>query len=222
MSTLQTGSRSDRAHVTRSLLIVTAITICFQAGCNRTPETGSPTPPATASSPSTAVSSSPSPGRPTAGELRQITITSAVDRTSGIASPGVDLKLEGPFTPTTMRGELFAQGIFPVDVVMSAPGPSGPVDLAMISLPEAPFIVKVDLAGSGEDEIIVTNTSPGGAQGTRVRFSPNTFVGADGPFLRKARQRSVDDVEVTINGRELAKVKCPIDRECEIRFEFRR
>jgi hypothetical protein len=153
--------------------------------------------------------------------LRQITITSAVDRTSGIASPTVDLKLEGPFNPTTMRGELFAQGIQPVDVVMTAPGPSGPVDLAMISLPEAPFVVKVDLSGSGEDEIVVTNTSPGGAQGTRIKFSPTTFAGADGP-LRKARQRSVDDVEVTVSGRELAKVKCPIDRECEIRFEFRR
>jgi hypothetical protein len=153
--------------------------------------------------------------------LRQITITSAVDRTSGIASPGVDLKLEGPFTPTTMRGELFAQGIYPVDVVVSAPGPSGPVDLAMISLPEAPFEVKVDLSGSGEDEILVTNTSPGGAAGTRVRFSQMIFAGAEG-LLRRARQRSVDDVEVKVNGRELAQVKCPIDRECEIRFDFRR
>ena len=226
MSTPQSSSRNYRVYGTRSLLILTTIAICFQAGCTRKPEGADPTPRATtastSSSPSSGLSASPSAGRPTPGELRQITITGAVDRTSGIASPGVDLKIEGPFAPTAMRGELFAQGIYPVHVVVSAPGPSGPVDLALISLPEAPFEVKVDLRGSGEDEIIVTNTSFGGAAGTRVRFSPTTFTGTDGPFIRKARQRSMDDVEVKVSGREVAQVKCPIDRECEIRFEFRR
>ena len=136
-------------------------------------------------------------------------------------SPSVDVKLEGSFSPTNLRGEFFSPGPNPVDVVVSATGASGPVDLATIALPEAPFTVIVDLTGSGEDEVVVSNAPLAGTPGTRVRFSQMTFAGADA-LIRRAAQRSVEDVEVNVNGQELAKVKCPMNRECEIRFEFRR